>query len=116
MSSDKQMSNLTGVSALLNTLTRTMDRQGADIKDIAQMQEYVCRQFDILLPDEFFVKNRCEIRMSKGEIDIYEHLKDFLENCFEPVENKKSIMTSKAYDSFINYLKKNDINRTIINR
>lgn len=42
-----------GVANLLKVLTKTMEQQGADIKSIAKMQWFVCRQQGIILPDEF---------------------------------------------------------------
>ena len=41
------------VASLLKILTRTMDLQGADIRNIAKMQYVVCAQAGIYIPDEF---------------------------------------------------------------
>jgi hypothetical protein len=42
-----------GVANLLKVLTRTMEKQGADIRSIAKVQYTICRQAGILIPDEF---------------------------------------------------------------
>lgn len=42
-----------GVANLLKVLTKTMQAQGADIRNIAKMQWMICRQANVLLPDEF---------------------------------------------------------------
>ena len=42
-----------GVANLLKVLTRTMEKQNADIRSIAKMQYMICRQAGILIPDEF---------------------------------------------------------------
>lgn len=42
-----------GVANLLKVLTKTMEKQGADIRSIAKVQYTICRQAGILIPDEF---------------------------------------------------------------
>ena len=42
-----------GVANLLKVLTKTMERQGADIRSIAKVQYTVCKQAGIFIPDEF---------------------------------------------------------------
>lgn len=42
-----------GVANLLKVLTKTMEKQGADIQNIAKVQYVVCVQAGIYIPDEF---------------------------------------------------------------
>lgn len=42
-----------GVANLLKVLTKTMEKQGADIQNIAKVQYSVCVQAGIYIPDEF---------------------------------------------------------------
>lgn len=42
-----------GIANLLKVLTKTMEKQGANIKSIAKMQYAICYQAGILIPDEF---------------------------------------------------------------
>ena len=42
-----------GIANLLKVLTKTMEKQGADIRSIAKVQYTICRQAGILIPDEF---------------------------------------------------------------
>lgn len=42
-----------GVANLLKVLTKTMEKQGADIANIAKVQYAVCVQAGIYIPDEF---------------------------------------------------------------
>ena len=42
-----------GIANLLKVLTRTMEKQGADIRSIAKVQYTICKQAGILIPDEF---------------------------------------------------------------
>lgn len=42
-----------GIANLLKVLTRTMEKQGADIRSIAKVQYAICKQAGILIPDEF---------------------------------------------------------------
>lgn len=44
-----------GVANLLKILTRTMEKQGADIKSIAKVQYAICKQAGIYIPDEFLL-------------------------------------------------------------
>lgn len=52
--SEKPQSHV-GVANLLKTLTKTMEKQGADIKNIAKVQYAVCIQAGIYIPDEFLM-------------------------------------------------------------
>lgn len=45
--------NQGGVANLLKVLTKTMERQGADIRSIAKVQYAICKQAGIMIPDEF---------------------------------------------------------------
>lgn len=42
-----------GVANLLKVLTKTMERQGADIRSIAKVQYSICQQAGIMIPEEF---------------------------------------------------------------
>lgn len=42
-----------GVANLLKVLTRTMEKQGSDIQNIAKVQYAVCVQAGIYIPDDF---------------------------------------------------------------
>lgn len=42
-----------GVANLLKVLTKTMEKQGADVRNIAKVQYAVCVQAGIYIPDEF---------------------------------------------------------------
>ena len=42
-----------GIANLLKVLTKTMEKQGADIRSIAKVQYTICKQAGILIPDEF---------------------------------------------------------------
>lgn len=44
-----------GIASLLNVLTRTMEKQGADITSIAKVQYAVCVQAGVYIPDEFLL-------------------------------------------------------------
>lgn len=45
--------NQGGVANLLKVLTKTMERQGADIRSIAKVQYSICQQAGIMIPEEF---------------------------------------------------------------
>ena len=45
--------NQGGVANLLKVLTRTMERQGADIRSIAKVQYSICKQAGIMIQEEF---------------------------------------------------------------
>lgn len=53
LSKQKNVQAHGGVANLLRVLTRTMEKQGADIRSIAKVQYTICRQAGILIPDEF---------------------------------------------------------------
>lgn len=42
-----------GVANLLKVLTKTMEKQGASIENIAKVQYTICMQAGIYIPDEF---------------------------------------------------------------
>ena len=44
--------NQGGVANLLKVLTKTMERQGADIRSIAKVQYSICQQAGIMIPEE----------------------------------------------------------------
>ena len=45
--------NQGGVANLLKVLTKTIERQGADIRSIAKVQYSICQQAGIMIPEEF---------------------------------------------------------------
>lgn len=53
MSEKKTPQSHGGVANLLKVLTKTMEKQGADITNIAKVQYAVCVQAGIYIPDEF---------------------------------------------------------------
>lgn len=53
MSEKKTPQSHGGVANLLKVLTKTMEKQGADIQNIARVQYAVCVQAGIYIPDEF---------------------------------------------------------------
>ena len=53
MSTKKTPQSHGGVANLLKVLTQTMQKQGADIRNIAKVQYAVCVQAGIYIPDEF---------------------------------------------------------------
>lgn len=53
MSKKKTPQSHGGVANLLKVLTKTMEKQGADITNIAKVQYAVCVQAGIYIPDEF---------------------------------------------------------------
>lgn len=44
-----------GIASLLHVLTRTMEKQGADIRSIAKVQYAVCVQAGVYIPEEFLL-------------------------------------------------------------
>lgn len=44
-----------GIASLLSVLTRTMEKQGADITSIAKVQYAVCVQAGVYIPEEFLL-------------------------------------------------------------
>lgn len=53
MSTKKTPQSHGGVANLLKVLTQTMQKQGADIRNIAKVQYAICVQAGIYIPDEF---------------------------------------------------------------
>lgn len=67
-----------GVANLLKVLTKTMEKQGADIANIAKVQYAVCVQAGIYIPDEFvrdvaITLDMKDIEERKGDIVNEEH-------------------------------------------
>ena len=56
-----------GIANLLKVLTRTMEKQGADIRSIAKVQYTICRQAGILIPEEF-IEDVAVILHAEGEL------------------------------------------------
>lgn len=55
-----------GVANLLKVLTKTMEKQGADIKNIAKMQYAICKQAGIYIPDEFLTDVAVMLEVETG--------------------------------------------------
>ena len=53
MSEKKTPQSHGGVANLLKVLTKTMEKQGADIASIAKVQYAICIQAGIYIPDDF---------------------------------------------------------------
>lgn len=53
LKSGKRPNSHGGVANLLKTLTKTMEKQGADIASVAKVQYSICMQAGIYIPDEF---------------------------------------------------------------
>lgn len=58
-----------GVANLLKVLTKTMEKQGADIKNIAKMQYAICKQAGIYIPDEFLTDVAVMLEATGGVIE-----------------------------------------------
>ena len=56
-----------GVANLLKTLTKTMEKQGADIRSIAKVQYTICMQAGIYIPDEF-IEDVAVIMNAEGDL------------------------------------------------
>lgn len=56
-----------GIANLLKVLTKTMEQQGADIRNIAKMQYGICRQAGILIPNEF-IEDVAVVLNAQGEL------------------------------------------------
>jgi hypothetical protein len=80
------------VASLLKVLTKTMEKQGKNINDIAIVQKSICDQMGILIPDNFLV---AEINIGDSN-DGIGSIRHFLASCLEPDENGR-IMTSDLY-------------------
>lgn len=59
-----------GVANLLKVLTKTMEKQGADIQNIARVQYAVCVQAGIYIPDEFIRDVAVTLDMKEAEGDV----------------------------------------------
>lgn len=57
-----------GVANLLKVLTKTMEKQGADIRSIAKVQYAICKQAGILIPDEF-IEDVAVVLCAEGSLD-----------------------------------------------
>ena len=58
-----------GVANLLKVLTKTMDKQGAGIENIAKMQYTICMQAGIYIPDEFIEDVAVALYVESAEKD-----------------------------------------------
>ena len=58
-----------GVANLLKVLTKTMEKQGASIENIAKVQYTVCMQAGIYIPDEFIEDVAVALEVIGGEYD-----------------------------------------------
>lgn len=58
-----------GVANLLKVLTKTMEKQGASIENIAKVQYTICMQAGIYIPDEFIEDVTVALEVIGGEND-----------------------------------------------
>ena len=58
-----------GMANLLKVLTKTMEKQGASIENIAKVQYTVCMQAGIYIPDEFIEDVAVALEVIGGEND-----------------------------------------------
>lgn len=56
-----------GVANLLKVLTKTMEKQGASIENIAKVQYMICMQAGIYIPDEFIEDVAAALYIENGE-------------------------------------------------
>lgn len=56
-----------GVANLLKVLTKTMEKQGASIENIAKLQYTICMQAGIYIPDEFIEDVAIALYIEEGE-------------------------------------------------
>ena len=82
------------VSALLKTLSKTMEKQNISITDIAIMQKEICMQFGIELPDNFISEN------------IDSSFDNFLLDCVQNEDGKK-VLKSKLFRAYEKYCVEN---------
>ena len=55
-----------GVANLLKILTKTMEKQGASIENIAKVQYTICMQAGIYIPDEFIEDVAIALNVMEG--------------------------------------------------
>lgn len=82
------------VSALLRTLSKTMEQQNISITDIAIMQKEICMQFGIELTSNFISEN----------IDL--PLDNFLRDCIQNKDGEK-VLKSKLFRAYEKYCAEN---------
>lgn len=82
------------VSALLKTLSKTMEKQNISITDIAIMQKEICMQFGIELPENFISEN------------IDSSFDNFLRDCIQNEDGEK-VLKSKLFIAYEKYCVKN---------
>ena len=82
------------VSALLKTLSKTMEKQNISITDIAIMQKEICMQFGIELPKNFISEN----------IDL--SFDNFLQDCIQNKDGEK-VLKSKLFGAYEKYCVEN---------
>ena len=82
------------VSALLKTLSKTMEKQNISITDIAIMQKEICMQFGIELPENFISEN------------IYSSFDNFLRDCIQNEDGEK-VLKSKLFIAYEKYCVEN---------
>ena len=78
------------VSALLKTLSKTMEQQNISITDIAIMQKEICMQFGIELPENFISEN------------IDSSFDNFLRDCIQNKDGEK-VLKSKLFVEYEKY-------------
>lgn len=57
-----------GIASLLTVLTKTMEKQGADITSIAKVQYAVCVQAGVYIPDEFLLDVAVALDVEEGKV------------------------------------------------
>ena len=82
------------VSALLKTLSKTMEKQNISITDIAIMQKEICMQFGIELPENFISE------------DIDSSFDNFLRDCIQNEDGEK-VLKSKLFIAYEKYCVEN---------
>lgn len=82
------------VSALLKTLSKTMEKQNISITDIAIMQKEICMQFGIELPENFISEN------------IDSSFDNFLRDCIQNEDGEK-VLKSKLFIAYEKYCVEN---------
>ena len=82
------------VSALLKTLSKTMEQQNISITDIAIMQKEICMQFGIELPENFISEN------IDSSFDNF--LRDYIQN-----EDGEKVLKSKLFIAYEKYCVEN---------
>ena len=82
------------VSALLKTLSKTMEQQNISITDIAIMQKEICMQFGIELPENFISEN------------IDSSFDNFLRDCIQNEDGEK-VLKSKLFRVYEKYCVEN---------